>query len=196
MIAAACYDESMSELFLEAQAWWDSRQFDPATGYEQLSLRDQKANHIYAHIGHAAFKFLKDDFKIRLTEVAPDLAIYRSQLINLFDIEAESVTAHYRPMGSLDTILREIVKGGGILAKYIERLHHGDTETWPVGKITDAARHLHVAARSTVEFYYPSEDSAAKLAEMQLGRMEQLLGEPLPQPLIKATATAARNTDN
>lgn len=174
----------MEELLLAEQAWWDPRQFDPKGGYVELKMIGQKVNHIQTHVGWAALKFNGSDFKVRVNEVAPDLAIYRSQLVNLFDMDTDNITENYRPVGNLNNILYEIVAGGGKLAKYIERLQHGDALGASLDKVEDAARHMHVAARSTLDFYYPGKDSAEMLMTMQKSRMEQRLGEPLPDPLV------------
>lgn len=179
-----CYDELMSELLLEEQAWWDARNFDPESGYEGLSNRDEKVNHIQLHVGYAAMKLVQHDFTVLLSEAAPDLAIYRSQLINEFSFDPVVVTEKYRPVGNMDNVLRETVLANGILAKYIERRQHADESTWPESKIILAARHLHIAARSIVDYYKPHRDSAELLKEMQKLRMETLLGKALPNPIV------------
>src|SRR5215475_2646197 len=85
----------MDQLLLHAQAWWDAQRFDQPE-WQVATWREQKLRHIQLHVAKALGKVVTayeqggeatsgTDALVRVRdEVLPDLAIYRSQLLNLF----------------------------------------------------------------------------------------------------------------
>src|SRR4030095_3899545 len=85
----------MRHLLLHAQAWWDAQRFDQPV-WQVAAWRDQKVRHIHLHVAKALGKVVAalgeearttsgTDLMARVRdEVLPDVAIYRSQLSNLF----------------------------------------------------------------------------------------------------------------
>ena len=83
----------MRYLLLRAQAWWDAQRFDQPE-WHLAAWSDQKVRHIQLHVAKALGKVLAaldegagaasglDPMARVRDEVLPDLAIYRSQLIN------------------------------------------------------------------------------------------------------------------
>src|SRR6266436_133356 len=84
----------MDQLLLHAQAWWDAQRFDQPV-WQVAAWPDQKVRHIQLHVAKALGKVViaygegsgatsDTDALARVrNEVLPDVAIYRSQLINL-----------------------------------------------------------------------------------------------------------------
>src|SRR5215467_5224388 len=85
----------MCHLLLHAQAWWDAQRFDQPL-WQVTEWRDQKVRHIHLHVAKALGKVVAalgeetptvadTDLRAQVRNaVLPDVAIYRSQLINLF----------------------------------------------------------------------------------------------------------------
>ena len=85
----------MRHLLLQAQAWWDAQRFDQSE-WQVAEWRDQKVRHIQLHVAKALGKVVAalsagegaasgtDTIAQVRDEVLPDVAIYRSQLLNLF----------------------------------------------------------------------------------------------------------------
>ena len=85
----------MRHWLLHAQAWWDTQRFDQPV-WQVAAWRDQKVRHIQLHVAKALGKVAAaygegvgvmsgTDALARVRDdVLPDVAIYRSQLINLF----------------------------------------------------------------------------------------------------------------
>ena len=83
----------MRHLLLQAQAWWDAQRFDQSE-WQVAEWRDQKVRHIQLHVAKALGKVVAalsagegaasgtDTIAQVRDEVLPDVAIYRSQLIN------------------------------------------------------------------------------------------------------------------
>src|SRR2546428_3481499 len=96
----------MDQLLLHAQAWWDAQRFDQRE-WQVAAWREQKARHIQLHVAKALGKVVvaydagalsgTDALARVRDEVLPDVAIYRSQLINLFpEVCASPSLAHRR----------------------------------------------------------------------------------------------------
>src|SRR2546425_837972 len=98
----------MGSLLLHAQAWWDAQRFDQPM-WQVAAWSDQKIRHIQLHVAKALGKvvvaygegsgatFGTDALARVRDEVLPDVAIYRSQLINLFpEVCASPSLAHRR----------------------------------------------------------------------------------------------------
>src|SRR6266851_596675 len=96
----------MGSLWLHAQAWWDAQRFDQPV-WQVAAWPDQKLRHIQLHVAKALGKVVvaygegagatsSTDALARVrNEVLPDVAIYRSQLINLFpEVYASPALAH------------------------------------------------------------------------------------------------------
>lgn len=175
----------MSHFLLEAQAWWDTKQFDPQNGYQELSKKDKKARHIQLHIAKAALKLAASDQDPRT--IAGDIAMYRSQLINTFRINVEHL-AEQQPDRSMADAQRHTTMASGELAYYLEPKEHG--RSGHTIHIDDAVSRLHLAG---ITIAHVIGDS---LNEMHRNRLEILLGEPLPEPLIEAVAATTGNTDD
>ena len=105
----------MDPLLLHAQAWWDAQRFDQPE-WQVTAWREQKLRHIQLHVAKALGKVVAaydagagatsgTDALARIhNEVLPDLAIYRSQLLNLFpEVGAPSALAHRRADGDTPT---------------------------------------------------------------------------------------------
>ena|SRR2546425_3328821 len=83
----------MDQLLLHAQAWWDAQRFDQRE-WQVAAWREQKLRHIQLHVAKALGKVVAaydagaisgtDGLARVRDEVLPDVAIYRSQLLNLF----------------------------------------------------------------------------------------------------------------
>ena len=83
----------MRHLLLQAQAWWDGQRFDQPE-WHLASWPDQKVRHIQLHVAKALGKVVAalngvagmasdiDPLTRIRDEVLPDVAMYRSQLIN------------------------------------------------------------------------------------------------------------------
>ena len=96
----------MDHLLLHAQAWWDAQRFDQRA-WQVAAWREQKLRHIQLHVAKALGKVVAaydagagatsgTDALARVRdEVLPDVAIYRSQLLNLFpEVDTPPSLAH------------------------------------------------------------------------------------------------------
>src|SRR5215510_328606 len=94
-------------LLLHAQAWWDAQRFDQPV-WQVAAWRDQKVRHIHLHVAKALGKVVaalgeearttsNTALRVRVcNEVLPDVAIYRSQLLNLFPNACASLSLSHR----------------------------------------------------------------------------------------------------
>jgi hypothetical protein len=184
----------MHHLLLHTQAWWDAQRFDQPV-WQVAEWRDQKVRHIHLHVakalgkvvaalGEEAWTALSTDLMARVRdEVLPDVAIYRSQLINLFpDVCAPPALAHRSAgMGVQETapLLRVVLclsRASAQLAAYLEPREHGAVS--PVSHICEAIEHLHTSAAALAALF------AVDLARAHRARLEVLLGAPLPVSLV------------
>jgi hypothetical protein len=156
---------------LAEQVWWDKRQFDPPNGYEKLSPLDQKVRHIFEHTGKAIGKLALGQGTVIRREVIPDTAIYRSQLMVLFDIEPQVVNEGYIP--KLKSPLQNLALALGKLGTYLEPREHGQSTSSQ--NIQDATIYLHSAAVDLAEQFDVSLDYEHRL------RLEDQLGGRLPE---------------
>src|SRR2546427_1255713 len=135
---------AMGHLLLHAQAWWDAQRFDQPV-WQVAAWREQKLRHIQLHVAKALGKVVvaygeegggasRTDALARVRdEVLPDVAIYRSQLINLFpEVGAPPPSLAHRKAGvgtPEDEPLRRVVLGlsqaSAQLAAYLEPRGHG-----------------------------------------------------------------------
>ncbi len=153
-------------LRLEQQRIFDDERFDPPHGYVELSEQDQKVRHIFEHTAGAMGKLAIGSVTTIKSEVIPDLAIYRTQLINEFDIDPEDVISRtypglYLPWQALGRALLN-------LKSYIEPREHGEVTLEE--NIPRAASYLHDAAFDLAVSY----DVDLEAAHLQ--RMESQMG--------------------
>ena len=185
----------MGHLLLHAQAWWDAQRFDQPV-WQVAAWREQKLRHIQLHVAKALGKVVvaygeevggasgTDALARVRDEVLPDVAIYRSQLINLFpEVGAPPPSLAHRKAGvgtPEDEPLRRVVLGlsqaSAQLAAYLEPREHGAAS--PVSHIHEAIEALHASAEALATAF------AIDLAYAHQARLEALLGAPLPASLI------------
>jgi len=188
----------MRHLLLHAQAWWDAQRFDQPE-WQVAAWRDQKVRHIHLHVAKALGKVVAalgeearavsgTDLRARVRdEVLPDVAIYRSQLINLFpEVCAPPALAH-RSAGvgtpaaePLPQVVLGLSQASAQLAAYLEPREHRATS--PVSHIREAIEHLHVSAEALATAF------GVDLTRVHRARLEALLGTPLPTSLVEAGA--------
>ena len=186
----------MRHLLLEAQAWWDAQRFDQPE-WHLAAWPDQKVRHIQLHVAKALGKVVAAldggageasgiDRMARVRyEVLPDLAIYRSQLINTVREWGVPTASLVRPhacvpsRSAADPLFRVVMSLGrasGQLATYIEPREHGAMS--PASYIQEAIQELHDSAEALATYF------AVDLASAHQARLEALLGAPLPAPLV------------
>jgi hypothetical protein len=117
-------------------------------------------------------------------EVLPDVAIYRSQLINLFpEVGAPPALAYCSAdvgRQEAEPLLRVVLglsRASAQLAAYLEPREHGATS--PVSHIREAIEHLHSSAEVLAAVF------AVDLARAHQARLEALLGARLPASLVE-----------
>ena len=179
----------MSNLLLSEQAWWDVRQFDPALGYSELDTRDKKVLHILLHSVKAAGKLaVSKTRKVIGDEVIPDLAIYRSQLVNLFELDPsdmesyceepltdEEIQEHLKPV-FINEAKDSLTQANAWLAEYLELKQHGKSNDESLTQ--RSANQLHIVAARLAVVYEIDLEVAHR------DRLEELLGEPIPDPFV------------
>src|SRR5262245_56251207 len=185
----------MRHLLLREQAWWDAQRFDQPE-WQVVAWRDQKARHIQLHVAKALGKVVAaydegagatsgPDALARVrNEVLPDVAIYRSQLLNLFpEVCAPPALAHRSAdVGTpqAEPLLRVVLglsQASAQLAAYLEPREHGAAS--PVSHIQEAIEHLHASAEALATTF------AVDLARVHQARLEAFLGAPLPAALVE-----------
>jgi hypothetical protein len=187
----------MRHLLLRAQAWWDAQRFDQPE-WHMAAWHDQKVRHIQLHVAKALGKVVAvldggagapsgiDPMARIRDEVLPDVAIYRSQLINTVR-EVGAATASPRlpqsPVSSrsaADPLFRVVIslsRASAQLAAYIEPREHGEIS--PASYIQEAIQDLHDSAEALATYF------AVDLASAHQARLEALLGAPLPASLVE-----------
>jgi hypothetical protein len=181
----------MGHLLLRAQAWWDAQRFDQPM-WQVAAWPDQKLRHIQLHVEKALGKVVvaygegagatsgTDALARVRDEVLPDLAIYRSQLINLFpEVGAPSALAH-RSAGvgtpAAEPLLQAVLglsRASAQLAAYLEPREHGVTS--PVSHIREAIADLQASAEVLATAF------AIDMTRVHQARLEALLGAPSPR---------------
>jgi len=125
------------------------------------------------------------DLRARIRdEVLPDVAIYRSQLLNLFpEVGALPARAHRSAGGGVQEskpLLRVVLslsRASARLAAYLEPREHGATS--PVSHIREAIEDLYASAEALATLF------AVDLTRAHQARLEALLGAPLPASLVE-----------
>ena len=119
-------------------------------------------------------------------EVLPDVAIYRSQLINTIREGGMPTASLFRPharvpsRSAADPLFRVVMSLGRAsaqLAAYIEPREHGAMS--PASSIQEAIQDLHDSAEALATYF------AVDLASAHQARLEALLGAPLPASLVE-----------
>jgi hypothetical protein len=151
----------MHHLLLPAQAWWDAQRFDQPQ-WQVAAWHDQKVRHIHLHVAKALGKVVAmlDEAapptlgtalqeRVR-NEVLPDVAIYRSQLINVLPDGWALPVSMYR--NSLDAesqtgepwwhVVLCLSRASAELASYLEPREHGVSSS--TSHLMQAIEHLHV----------------------------------------------------
>jgi hypothetical protein len=182
----------MDHLLLRAQAWWDAQRFDQPV-WQVAVWREQKARHIQLHVAKALGKVVAaydagalsgTDALARVRdEVLPDVAIYRSQLLNLFpEVDASpslvspSVDGGGQEAEPLLQVVLGLSRASAQLAAYLEPREHGVAS--PFSHIREAIAHLQASAEALATAF------AIDLAYAHQARLESLLGAPLPASLV------------
>jgi hypothetical protein len=164
--------------------------------WQVAEWRDQKVRHIHLHVAKALGKVVTalgeeartasgtDPMARVRDEVLPDVAIYRSQLLNLFpDVCAPlSLTSHRAGVGAQEAepllrVVLDLSRASAQLATYLEPREHGEAS--PVSHICEAIEHLHASAAALAALF------AVDLARAHRVRLEALLGAPLPVSLVE-----------
>ena len=185
----------MRALLLHAQAWWDAQRFDQPM-WQVAAWPDQKVRHIQLHVAKALGKVVAaygegvgvmsgTDALARVRDdVLPDVAIYRSQLLNLFPEVYTPPSLTHRSVGGggqeAEPLLRVVLglsQASAQLAAYLEPREHGATS--PVSHIREAIAHLHASAEALAAAF------AVDLTRAHRARLEALLGAPLPASLVE-----------
>jgi hypothetical protein len=185
----------MRHWLLRAQAWWDAQRFDQPE-WQVTAWREQKLRHIQLHVAKALGKVVAayeqggeatsgTDALARVRdEVLPDVAIYRSQLLNLFpEVGAPPSLAHPRTAvgtpkaAPLLRVVLGLSRASAQLAAYLEPREHGVASS--VSHIQEAIAHLHTSAEVLAAVF------AVDLVCAHRARLEALLGAPLPASFIE-----------
>jgi len=186
----------MGSLLLHAQAWWDAQRFDQPV-WQVAAWRDQKVRHMQLHVAKALGKVVTawgaaarttsgTDLMARVRDaVLPDVAISRSQLLNLFpDVGAPPPALAHRSAGGggqqAEPLLRVVLglsRASAQLAASLEPREHGAAS--PISHIREAIADLHASAEALAALF------AVDLARAHQARLEALLGAPLPVSLVE-----------
>ena len=184
----------MRHLLLQAQAWWDAQRFDQSE-WQVAEWRDQKVRHIQLHVAKALGKVVAalsagegaasgtDTTAQVRDEVLPDVAIYRSQLINALPDWCAPTASLGLPHGRMhctETLFHVVIalsRASAKLAAYIEPREHGTAA--PASLVCGAIQDLHDSAETLAAYF------AVDLARAHQARLQALLGTPLPASLIE-----------
>jgi hypothetical protein len=186
------------QLLLSAQNWWDAQRFDQPV-WQVDAWRDQKVRHIHLHVAKALGKviaMLEDEVpttpgkppraRVR-DEVLPDVAIYRSQLINLLPdgrllpphSSIQENTLQDEPLWG---VVCDLSRASAQLAAYLEPREHGVASS--DSHLKAAIENLHASAEALATFF------GVDLTRAHLARLEALLQAPIPTSLVEAEETA------
>lgn len=152
--------------FAEVAAF-DESTFDQA-GWELSEWRDQKTRHIALHIAKLPLKIIEDDADRIVDEVIPDMALYRTQLVQAHELDIEvndilidlqfpmyidswrkpALEKELRRVGGQEFALKRAAIAGGWLAKYLEPREHNEEVSSEQRQmfVLDAASNLHIGA--------------------------------------------------
>jgi len=116
----------MPDILIEETQIFGERSF--YSDYKQLSWRDQTLRHIGEHVTKAGFKLVEYEEgslsgSVLDEEVIPDLAIYRTQIINLLRINPNEINWDTHN-GKEDNLSQSILWAAGMINRYIEPAEH------------------------------------------------------------------------
>lgn len=141
----------MPELLLEETRFFDENYF--YSNYQNLPWRDQTLRHIGEHITKAGMKLVdhqegNTSIEVVINQVIPDLAIYRTQLVNLLGFEPDDIEweAH---KGDEKNVAQSILWAAGMISRYIEPIEHSIDarhENLSVNDLIEVPARLHFAA--------------------------------------------------
>jgi len=145
----------------------------------------QGAGKVVAALGEEAHTTSGTNLMARVRdEVLPDVAIYRSQLLNLFpEVGARPALVHRSAdvgVQESEPLLRVVLglsRASAWLAAYLEPREHGAAS--PVSHIREAIADLYASAEALATWF------AIDLARAHRARLEALLGAPLPASLVE-----------
>jgi hypothetical protein len=191
-------DQALRHLLLQAQAWWDAQRFDQPE-WQLRAWRDQKVRHIQLHVAKALGKVVAaldsradaasgtDPMARVRQEVLPDVAIYRSQLLNTLRACGVPTASLSRPHACVPCqsaadplfgVVLSLSRASAQLAAYLEPREHGAMS--PVSHIQEAIQELHDSAAALASYF------AVDVASAHQARLEALLGAPLPASVVES----------
>jgi hypothetical protein len=119
-------------------------------------------------------------------EVLPDVAIYRSQLINTLRACGVPTASLFRPYACMPSqstadrlfgVVLSLSRASAQLAAYLEPREHGAMS--PVSSLQEAIQELHDSAATLASYF------AVDVASAHQARLEALLGAPLPGSVVE-----------
>lgn len=159
------------DLLLAEQKEFDTLYFDRSS-WDRGSWRDQKARHILENIAQAQLKLVGGDVQVIIDEAIPDLAMYRSQLINTFYLPPEAIEPKQgvRTFTLLSHAYPHVMQAAGELGDYLEPQEHQAVPP-AIGHIERAAASLHIAAVGLAGMYLLDLEAAhrARLTQLSAG---------------------------
>ena len=192
----------MHNLLLQAQAWWDAQRFDQPE-WSLAAWPDQKVRHIQLHVAKALGKVVAalngeagvasaiDPMTRVRDEVLPDVAMYRSQLINTvrgWEVPTAALCPPHARVycrsaaNPLFGVVILLSRASAHLAAYIEPREHGEMSS--VSSIQAAIQELHDSAEALATLF------AVDLARAHQVRLEALLRAPLPTSFVERGSEA------
>ena len=187
---------AMQEWLLPEQAWWDAQRFDQPE-WQVDAWRDQKVRHIHLHVAKALGKVVamldeaaRPDAdsacvaRVR-SEALPDVAIYRSQLINLLPeglllegwsqrslLSQASSDGGGQGDATLWFVALGLSRASAALATYLEPREHGESSC--ASYLIRAIEHLHASATALAAWF------GVDLPRAHRARLEALEGASAP----------------
>lgn len=164
------------KILKQQTAEFNQRQF--YCQYEELSWQQQTLRHIGEHIAKAGLKLIETTRKdqssdIIIQQVIPDLAIYRSQILELTRLEVEEINwIEDNPQRDEMDALENIAEAYGLICKYIEPAEHSTQnkdQSLLKEVLLDVPSKLHLAATILARIYN------VDLVDSQLKRMQALI---------------------
>lgn len=158
------------EMLLDEVTEFDKRRFDQDE-WQIDEWRDQKTRHIALHIAKLPLKLLSGDRGVIIDEAMPDMALYRTQLINTHLLVNNPSLPHLllsridgrrfpilkqriETLGVHEFALHRAAAANGYLAGYLEPGEHGTvSDDVRIEKVLSAVHDLQLGALSLAERY-------------------------------------------
>lgn len=146
--------------------------------YEELTWEEQTLRHIGEHVGKAGLKLIEATRRdqspdIILEQVIPDLAIYRTQVLELAGLVAEEVDwIEDDPQRDEIDALENITEAYGLICRHIEPAEHlarTKRPSFSKKELSAVPARLHLAATTLARIH------KVDLVDSQLKRMQNLL---------------------